>query len=919
MKRLTGYRVWALACAMLLYLTGSVRLSAQLPSTEHHYFNLSKGDVILLPNGSYGWGWDSSSSKWVNKPVGGSDSDGWGSSSDVIQHIVMDPDGKFNGTDSSLDVYRGAVTTTTSSSSNNVNIVDRTDVSNVLTQWNTRATAQERPSTNYRIVVSCNVKYTVLLDNIWSTYQENSSSRATGGISFFPQTDGAKFHVYLKGDNRFGNVFYSSTWTDLYSSYGYKRDKRDDTDVKVTSGNITYYKPKNVNFTTAEVIFKSATASGSDKGTLTVGNVSPGSSFNYYNSVIGASDHPASHENSRGITIEGGTVFAGAETGDDCTAIGGGGNGVGVVTVKGGVVTAVTSSTGTALGGGIGWSDSGGEGTVSISGGTVYAYNFGIVHNGNVVPSAAIGGASSGSSAGALGTVTITGGTVYAQSTGGVAIGGGGSASSYGGNAAVSISGNNTTVTAKSISSSAITYGSAIGGGVGGGGNGGNCTFSMSSGTLLAGSVGGGSTNKSGAKVGSANITITGGDIRAQFVMASGGTSASSFSMSAGTIHNSNTSSTDFLLKQANGGALWQGDSNGTVNITGGTIDNCQATNGGAIYTTGGTVTVSNASITNCTATGNGGAFFLEPGAAITMNSGSIEGNSAVNGGGVYLSSKAKLTYNTTTGSTGYIRGNSASQLGGGVYLAQGTTSDKTQLTFNLGSPNLGFYDNTAGVGADDIYAYGGGTTRVTIPNVSSMNLGGYSVAGATLEWYEDYRESDSRYSLGTQQGDATAIRRYRAARDAFLPVWKLPSSSLSTFYEKYLCLTLGFEFASMEIRRSGLLPRQSAVFKVEFQGESLGRPTQYVTVLGTAEEEKLQDGGVRWNYARIGYLPKGSYKVTEIPWTWYKSDKTVSATEKTQDISTEAGRIYEFTNGTAPVATLPRHDEERKENELVP
>ena len=518
--------------------------------------------------------------------------------------------------------------------------------------------------------------------------------------------------------------------------------------------------------------------------------------------------------------------------------------------------------------------------------------------------------------------MTITGGTVYAQSVGGVAIGGGGSASSYGGNAAVSISGNNTTVTAKSISSSAITYGSAIGGGVGGGGNGGNCTFSMSSGTLQAGSVGGGSTNKSGAKVGSANITITGGDIRAQFVMASGGTSASSFSMSAGTIHNSNTSSTDFLLKQANGGALWQGDSNGTVNITGGTIDNCQATNGGAIYTTGGTVTVSNASITNCTATGNGGAFFLEPGATISMTSGSIVGNHASNGGGVYLSSGAKLTYTTNSSSTGYIRNNTASNLGGGVYLAQGTTSKKTELNFVLNSPKLGFYDNIAGVGADDIYAYGGGTTRVTIPNVSSMNLGGYSVAGATLEWYEDYMVNDSRYSAGTQQGDASAIRRYRAARDASLPVWKVPKSSstaLSSFYEKYLCLTLGFEYGELEIRRSGLLARQSAIYKVEFQGTGLTRPTQYVTVLGTTEDEKTTIGNERWNISYIKYLPKGSYTVTELPWTWYRTDNTTGATVKTQDITTEAGQVFEFTNSTADVKTLPRHDEERKENELVP
>ena len=64
----------------------------------------------------------------------------------------------------------------------------------------------------------------------------------------------------------------------------------------------------------------------------------------------------------------------------------------GVVTINGGTVTAVAHTTGTAIGGGIGFSSAGGPGYVTITGGNIYAYN---LENPHGIPSAAIGGAGS--------------------------------------------------------------------------------------------------------------------------------------------------------------------------------------------------------------------------------------------------------------------------------------------------------------------------------------------------------------------------------------------------------------------------------------------------------------------------------------------------------------------------------------------
>ena len=83
---------------------------------------------------------------------------------------------------------------------------------------------------------------------------------------------------------------------------------------------------------------------------------------------------------------------------ENATAIGAGGNGYGQVTISGGRVTAVSTTAGTAIGGGMGHNANGGPGNVTITGGNIYAYNFA---NRWGIASAAIGGGRAAPSAGA--------------------------------------------------------------------------------------------------------------------------------------------------------------------------------------------------------------------------------------------------------------------------------------------------------------------------------------------------------------------------------------------------------------------------------------------------------------------------------------------------------------------------------------
>lgn len=569
-------------------------------------------------------------------------------------------------------------------------VTNNTDVKAVSNAWEAVAGACGRTGTSNNITFASESGYTadVIIDNIWSTHHTGKNARTSGGIGANlknSKIDCTNTHIVLRlrGDNRVGCVHYSA---------------------KEGAGN-------QIEFNNGE--------SGGTPGSITVADF-PSTEWNqnYWSSAIGAADDPANiGDFADGIVINSGVVYAGTTSADDCTAIGGGGNNFGGVTITGGTVTAVSASTGTAIGGGIGWGSRGGDADVWISGGTVYAYNHGIGPDSgsytSFVPAVAIGGGSADRNTGNLNTtVTITGGFVYAQSVGGAAIGGGGSGTSTGGKATVNIEGG--TVIAKSIGRRVnynknsnknheedVLAGVSIGGGTGKT-RGGSVVLNVSgeNTVLRTGSIGGGAVTDGSKNIGSAEVKITGGDITGQVIMAGGTNTSCSFTMSGGKIHGTNvidgntvtdTAFTDpqpdvkIQYLEKNGGAVWMEDPNGVTTISGGTIEDCSSYLGGAVYMEGGKFSLSgdgtikkNKALLKDGSQGYGGGVYIRNGDA-EVNGGSVCENIAqIRGGGVYLEG------GNVTVSGGSIRGNTAGLerlgeslpadvgRGGGVYLEGG-------------------------------------------------------------------------------------------------------------------------------------------------------------------------------------------------------------------------------------------------------
>lgn len=515
-----------------------------------------------------------------------------------------------------------------------------------------------RDTTKNYISIGGELKCQLTIDNLYSRFQQASVSRTKGGIGFLPLGTGASLTLNIVGDNRFGCIHYSNTSPDNGNKI-----------IFTGTGSLTV----------ADVDFKTSFAESSGS---TTGSFEPGYFSNFWCSAIGNND---SADQTYGMVFEGGVIFAGTTKAENCTAIGGGGNGATTIEINGGDITAVAATTGTAIGGGIGFNSPGGAGNILITGGNVYAYNFA---NRWDIPSSAIGGAGSKARNGAVGNVTITGGNVYAQSAIGTAIGGGSSYSSFGGRADITISGGH--VVARSVAAESglkpgtmISPGAGIGGGTGCTSgdnpnlNGGSATIKISNNPIIrTGSIGGGHTNSPGGHLGTANIIVTGGDIQAQFIMENTMSGIDSdrprFTMSGGVIRNSDVDDPEYYHVQKNGGAVYMAD--GVFEMSAGEIKDCHGHNGGAVYIKGvdsPEFSMSGGTISSCVSDANGGAIYLEDGNVNLSGIGTIYDCEGQKGGAIYI---LKTTDNTPEFmmTSGLINACSSFSDGGGVYLEGG-------------------------------------------------------------------------------------------------------------------------------------------------------------------------------------------------------------------------------------------------------
>ena len=518
----------------------------------------------------------------------------------------------------------------------------------------------QREATKNRIHVAGSLgEVNLLIDNVYSTYQEVfQRGRTTGGISFLP-TGTTTLTINMVGDNRFGCIHYTNTDKDS--------NKR-------------------------KLVFEgtgSVTVADADYYVQTDGGVT-GYYSNRSCSAIGGNDNT---DHAYNIIINSGVIFAGGTKAEYCTAIGGGGNGYTRITINGGVVTAVASGTGTAIGGGTGVELAGGKGIVTINNGNIYAYNHANRLN---IPTSAIGGAGSQNKEGNTGIVTINGGNVYAVSALGTAIGGGSSANLQGGSAEVYIYDGYVVAKSEADNSSGIGGGSSRtnpNSTTAAAKDGGNATIVIGGKgkkpIVRTGSIGGGSTTN--GQIGSANITIEEGDIQAQFVMAA--SPSNTFTMNGGTIRNSYHTDTEYKHIQKDGGAVYM--MQGTFLMNDGEIRNCTGENGGAVYIAGvdsenTTFTMNGGSILQSTADYNGGALYIENG-TVTLNGGIIQDNLAkmgnggaicIQGGNFYMpeGSTAEIINNAAYSNNTVGRGN-----GGGVFVtSKSNDTDQNKVTVDI-------------------------------------------------------------------------------------------------------------------------------------------------------------------------------------------------------------------------------------------
>ena len=390
-----------------------------------------------------------------------------------------------------------------------------------------------------------------------------------------------------------------------------------------------------------------------------------------------------------------------------------------------------------------------------------------------------------------------------------------------------------------------------------------------------------------------------------------------------------------------NGGALCVID--GTVKITGGEITNNEAgfqgggicykspidmiisngvikgnsaeSFGGGIsievpdYTAESTskMTVSGGSITNnVSENGRGGGVSVKQG-SIEITGGDITANQARVGGGVHIGcgSYAKMSFgdgvirnNRASGSKSFTTGYQKDQsnlagVGGGIYIDK-----KSSLTFVKGS-QIGLYNNIADKMGDDIFS-SGVDNSITLPYVGEMDLSDYDSKTPELYWVEDYMTNDTGYpNISSAAPAGYKAVRYRDAIAAQSKVYPLdvPSGG-KTYTNTYLALSLGYEIIYVTLKKIGLQPGESAIFRIS-KVENDASSTPYTDLLVTGNGGEL---------TKKVALYSGKWKIEETGWSW-AYDSPASITRSITGSSTAQDKIFVFENQKRE--GLPLHHED--------
>lgn len=172
------------------------------------------------------------------------------------------------------------------------------------------------------------------------------------------------------------------------------------------------------------------------------------------------------------------------------------------------------------------------------------------------------------------------------------------------------------------------------------------------------------------------------------------------------------------------GGVYFCGD---TFTMSGGSITNCKADAGGGVYMAGRTFNLSGGTISGCESNGGGGIYTSTSDATITMSNGSITDCSALNGGGVYMESGSASTFTMNGGEITNCKATEEGMgQGGGVLLTGGSFTmnggEISSCTANEGSSIC--LSDIAGSNSLPTFAMTGGTVVGSIVLPYKLNSG---------------------------------------------------------------------------------------------------------------------------------------------------------------------------------------------------
>lgn len=196
------------------------------------------------------------------------------------------------------------------------------------------------------------------------------------------------------------------------------------------------------------------------------------------------------------------------------------------------------------------------------------------------------------------------------------------------------------------------------------------------------------------------------------------------------------------------GGVYFCGD---TFTMSGGSITNCKADAGGGVYMAGLKFDLSGGTISGCESNGGGGIYTSTSDATITMSNGSITDCSALNGGGVYMQSGSASTFTMNGGEITNCKATEEGMgQGGGVLLTGGSFTmnggEISGCTANEGSSIC--LSDIAGSNSLPTFAMTGGTVVGSIVLSYQLNGNTYRMEGLGTPAYPYQIENGTQLLL---------------------------------------------------------------------------------------------------------------------------------------------------------------------------